>query len=440
MSHTFSIEEAAGSARRADDVHRKVSLRLLPFLLVCYIMLYLDRINISFAQGPMQADLGLSATAYGLGITIFFAGYLPFEIPSNMLMRRFGARKTMARIMILWGAMSAATMLVRTAGEFYVVRFLLGMFEAGFYPGLVLYLTYWFPPRRRARVLSLLVAATALAGLIGGPLSGWIITGLHAFKGLAGWQWMFLLQGIPTVLCGIATLWLLPDGPRSAAWLDREEKEIVVAGLGEDPQTRGEHRTPIRELVKGDVLALCFAWFTLMCGAYVLSFWVPAIIRSFGVSGALALGLWTAVPYGIGVVGMIAIGYHSDYRMERRWHFAACSLVGAVALALIPSLSGNVTLATLVLGVAVATVFGGSPIFWALGSGIFSRSAAPVGLALVNSVGLTAGLLAPLFVGWLKDRTGSFESGLHVVAVLLVCGGLLIPAAIRRGDILNVKK
>ncbi|SMG26555.1 MFS transporter [Paraburkholderia susongensis] len=434
MSHTYSIEETASRIRMADSVHKKVSWRLMPFLLLCYVMLYLDRINISFAQGPMQTDLGLSSTAYGIGITIFFAGYLPFEIPSNLLMRRFGARKTMARIMILWGVMSAAMMLVRNTGEFYLFRFLLGAFEAGFYPGLVLYLTYWYPPQRRARVLSFLVAATALAGLIGGPLSGWIISGLDQVKGLAGWRWMFLLQGLPTVLCGIAALWLLPDGPRTAAWLSRAEQDVVIAGLGHDVQG-STHTKFMREVLRPKVWVLCFAWFTLMCGAYVLSFWVPAIIRSFGVSGAFALGLWTGVPYGIGVIGMILVGYHSDLRFERRWHFAFCSLAGAAALAVTPALGGNVMLATLVLGLAVAMLFGGSPIFWAMGSSFFSSAAAPVGLALVNSVGLTAGLLAPLFVGWLKDRTGSFETGLHVIAALLVVGGVLIPVAIRKRDV-----
>lgn len=433
MSHIFSIEEAGSRTRLTDSVNRKVSWRLIPFLLLCYVMLYLDRINISFAQGPMQSDLGLSSTAYGIGITIFFAGYLPFEIPSNLLMRRFGARKTMARIMILWGAMSAAMMMVSSAREFYLFRFLLGAFEAGFYPGLVLYLTYWFPPQRRARVLSFLVAATALAGLIGGPLSGWIINELDQVRGLAGWRWMFLLQGLPTVLCGIAALWL-PDGPRTAAWLTHAEQDIVIANLGLDA-ARNEHGKLLTEVLRPKVWVLCLAWFTLMCGAYVLSFWVPAIIRGFGVSGALELGLWTGVPYGIGVVGMILIGYHSDLHFERRWHFALCSLVGAAALAVTPALGDNVELGTCVLGLAVAALFGGSPIFWAMGSSFFSTAAAPVGLALVNSVGLTAGLLAPLFVGWLKDRTGSFVTGLHVVAALLIVGGVLIPLAIRKCDV-----
>lgn len=434
MSHTYGINETEGGEHVVDDVHRKVSWRLIPFLLLCYIMLFLDRINISFAQGPMQADLGLSNTAYGLGITLFFVGYLPLEIPSNLLMRRFGARKTMARIMILWGMASAATMLVRTPGEFYLVRFLLGAFEGGFYPGLVLYLTYWYPARRRGRVLSILVAATALSGLIGGPLSGWIIHTLHQAKGLAGWQWMFLLQGLPTVLCGIAALRLLPDGPHAASWLSHEERNILVASLDQAHRI-GAQRGTIAEIISPKVWGLCFGWFTLMCGAYVVNFWIPAIIRSFGVSSALSLGLWTAVPYGIGVVGMLLLGYHSDQRLERRWHFATCSLAGALALAFVPSLSGNVVLATVVLGIAVATLTGGSPIFWALSSSFFSRSAAPAGLALVNSVGLTAGLIAPLFVGWLKDRTGSFETGLHVVAALLVAGGLLIPIIIRQRDI-----
>ncbi|MGU7780836.1 MFS transporter [Burkholderia sp. PU8-34] len=430
MSAPLQAEAARGAASEADApgadaLYRRIGARIVPFLFVCYIVSILDRSNIGFAQLQMRQDLGLSDAMYSLGAVLFFVGYVLFEVPSNALLRRFGARRTFARIMLLWGAVSVAMITVDSARHFYVLRFLLGVFEAGFFPGLVFYLTFWYPARRRASVLSIFYAGVAVAGMIGGLLSGWIMRGMSGVLGLHGWQWMFAIEGAPAILLGVIAWFWLCDRPEQAAWLTPDDKRRLADGLAADRTHASAHGSTHSAASLRQVLAeprtylFAFIYFSLTTALLMLLFWMPLMIREFGIHDVVHISLLSIVPNAIGAAGLIAIARRSDRRQERRWHFAACAFGGAAALALLtlhlPSLVAMMAL----LSLAAMLIFAAHPVFWAMPSTYFSGAGAAGGIALISSIGVSSGMITPWIVGVIRTRTGSMDPAMLMIAGLL---------------------
>ena len=358
-----ALAQASDPARTASDaVYRKVTWRLMPFILLCYVANYIDRTNIGLAQLHMRTDLGFSEQVYGIGVGLFFVGFVLFEIPSNLLLERIGARKTLFRIMVCWGAVSTLTMLIRTPAEFYAARLLLGMAEAGFFPGILLYLTYWFPSSRRTRMTALFFLGLPLSGVIGAPLSGWIMDTFAGVGGLKSWQWLFLLEGIPSVLLGFAALKALKDRPTDAALLTPEEKALIAADLAEE-QAAKDANAAYRHAGAGALLQALSdrrVWVLGLvgCGTYTLAtttaFWAPLLINASGVQNVRTVGLLSGIPPLLGLIAMPIFGWHSDKTLERRWHTAACQYLAVIALVVLSGTLGNPVI-TVVL-VTVMTV------------------------------------------------------------------------------------
>jgi D-galactonate transporter len=404
--------------------YRKVTWRLLPFLMLCYVVAYLDRVNVGFAKLQMLSDLQFSETVYGLGAGIFFIGYFLFEVPSNIIMHRVGARIWIARIMITWGLISGAFVFVRTPEMFYFLRFLLGIAEAGFFPGIILYLTYWYPCKRRARIVALFMAAIPLSGVLGGPLSGWIMESYAGANGWAGWQWMFVLEAVPALLMGIAVLVYLDNGIASAKWLSGDEKRILERNIAHDSLDKPAHPSLLAVFRDRRVWLMSLIYFCCVMGQYGLTFWMPSLIKAAGVTGVLDIGLLTAVPYTAAVIAMIAFGLSADRNRERRWHLAIPMMLGAVGLAG-STLAGTQTgLAVAFLSLAAAGVITSAPLFWSMPTAFLGGVSAAAGLAAINSVGNLAGFASPYLIGWLKDLTHNTELGMFVLAGILIAGAL----------------
>lgn len=425
-----AVEEGVGtaSASAVDATYRKVTRRLIPFLFICYVAAYLDRINVGFAQLQMRQDLGFSDAVYGLGAGIFFAGYFLFEVPSNLMLDRVGARKTLVRIMLLWGVTSAGMMYVHSPVMFYAMRFLLGVFEAGFFPGMILYLTYWYPANRRGRVMALFLTAVAIAGVVGGPLSGWALNHLDGLHGLKGWQWLFLTQGLPSCVFGFVAFFYLDDRPDGARWLSAAEKKILRDGLQRDlDASTAFQRHSFRDALKMPrVYSMAFTWFTFICGVYAISFWLPALIRGAGVSDVYSIGVLSAIPYCVAAITMVSISRHSDRTAERRWHTAMCAAIGAITLAAIPQAAGDLVLSLTVVSIATAAIFTLQPLFWAIATDYLGGTRAAAGMiAFINSLGLMGGFVSPTVLGWVKSMTGSLSNGLYVVAAMLLAGAIV---------------
>jgi MFS transporter, ACS family, tartrate transporter len=412
-------------------VVRKASRRLLPLLVLLYLVNYLDRVNVGFAALTMNADLGLSSAAYGLGAGLFFIGYFFFEVPSNIVLHKVGARLWIARIMITWGLVASATAFVQGELSFYVVRVLLGIAEAGFFPGVLLYLTYWFPRPERARIVALTFLAVPLSSVIGSPLSTLLIQhgdGLLGFD--AGWRFMFFVEGLPAVLLGVAVLFLLPDRPTSARWLTRAEATALEEHLAAEDAREVGREVPMREaLTDPRVLALSVVYFGIVFGLYVLAFFLPQVIEGFqeqfGTTfSLLEVGLVTAVPYAFAAAAMVLWARHSDRTGERAGHVAIAAFVGAVAIA--AALYMNSPLAVMVcITICAMGVYAAIPVFWQLPTRLLSGVGAAAGIAMINSFGNLSGFLGPYLTGWLEDLTGSFRTGLWVVAALMVVAGLV---------------
>ena len=410
------------------QVYRRVSLRLIPFLFICYVAAYLDRINIGFAQLQMKADLGFSDAVYGLGAGIFFFGYALFEVPSNLLLERIGARKTLLRIMVLWGLTSAGMMFVTTPTQLYIARFLLGLFEAGFFPGIILYFTYWYPSGMRAKIIALFMSGMAVAGIVGGPLSGWIMNDMAGINGWAGWQWMFLIEGLPAVALGVMSWFLLEDRPGQAKWLSQREKDVIERTLQQDQLDLGpaHHSSLVGAMRDPKIYILAFAYFTFIAGTYVITFWLPTIVKSFGVSDPLRIGMLTAIPYIIGAIGMVVLSKHSDRTRERRWHAAGAAFLGGAGLVTATFLSDNLALALVALSFATIGILATMPLFWAMPTAYLSGPAAAGGIALINSLGLIGGFVSPFVIGWFKTATGRVDYGLYFVTALMVLGAITL--------------
>jgi D-galactonate transporter len=432
LGHARPAASTATGAEIADEdaIYRKVSWRLVPFLLLCYVVAYLDRVNVGFAKLQMLSDLKFSETIYGLGAGIFFIGYFIFEVPSNVILHKVGARVWIARIMISWGILSAAMMFVSSPTMFYVMRFLLGVAEAGFFPGIILYLTYWYPAQRRGRVTALFMTAIALAGVIGGPISGWILREMAGVSGLAGWQWMFLLEGIPSILVGFIVLFYLDDRIAKAHWLTPGDKSILERNIASEDAEK-EDPPLLAVLSSPRVWLMSTIYFCLVAGLYGVSFWLPTIIKSTGVKDNFVIGVLSAVPYAFAVVAMIIASRSADARRERRWHVAVPALLGALGLVLSVVWGQNTVLAMAALTLATMGILTTLPLFWSLPTAFLAGTAAAAGIGLINSLGNLAGFASPYAVGWLKDATQSTDVGMYGLAVVLVLGALLtlsIPA------------
>ena len=414
--------------------YRKVDVRIVPFLFLCYILAYLDRVNVGFAKLQMLKDLSLSDAAFATGAGIFFIGYFFFEVPSNVLLKKFGARTWIARIMISWGIISACMIFVKGAWSFYAVRFLLGLAEAGFFPGIIFYLTLWYPSKLRSTRTAWFVAAIAVSGVVGNPVSGWIMDSLSGALKLAGWQWLFLAEGIPSILVGIWVIFYLDSSIEEANWLSQEEKALLAHNL----QAEDRHKTEYKlsdAFASGKVWVLCGIYFTLMIGLYGIAFWLPTIVKGFGVKGYLEVGLITAIPYGVAVIGMIFLSHHSDQTGERRLHYVANVVAGAIALVLSGVFSSSPVLAIIFLSIGTLGVIGSIPLFWPLPSAFLAGTAAAAGIGIVNSVGNLGGYVGPNIPIWAKQFSSNPSGALYIIAAILIIGTALtyffIPRTLR---------
>ena len=417
------------------SAYHKVFWRIMPFLMLCYVIAYLDRVNVGFAKLQMAQDLQFSETVFGLGAGLFFIGYFLFEVPSNLLMHRIGARIWIARIMITWGIISAAFVFVQTPTQFYVMRFLLGLAEAGFYPGVILYLTYWYPSHRRAKMIALFMSGIPVAGMFGNPLSGWIMDAFHDTHGWAGWQWMFFIEALPAFAIGIVTIFVLRDGIDKAPWLSSDEKRVLKRNIEEDERaastaatTDGQRNVHSLGAVFSDrrVWWMCLIYFCFVTGQYALTFWMPTLVKASGVTGNLNIGLLSAIPFLCAIVVMNILGHSADARRERRWHLIVPALMGATGFAIAASFTHNTTVAIAALSLAAAGVLTCAPLFWSLPTSFLSGIAAASGIAVVNSVGNLAGFVSPYMVGALKDMTQSTQLPMYVLSAILVVGALLV--------------
>ncbi len=408
-------------------VYRKVTWRIVPFLMLCYVAAYLDRVNIGFAKLQMQGDLQFSETVYGLGAGVFFIAYFLFEVPSNLILHRLGARRWIARIMITWALVSASFVFVRTPASFYALRFLLGIAEAGFFPGVILYLTYWYPAERRSRMVCTFMTAVPLAGLLGGPLSGWIMQSLAGARGLTGWQWLFLLEALPAAVLGVATLLYLDDGIRSARWLSESEKQLLEAGIARETQHKAAHASLRAVFADRRIWLVTLIYFCCVMGQYGLTFWLPTLVKTAGISGVFKIGVYTAIPYLAAALCMPLLGRSADRRRERRWHLAVPMALGAVGL-LGSALSGttHTDLAIAFLSLAAIGILACAPLFWSLPTTFLHGVSAAAGIAAINAVGNLAGFAAPYLIGAIKDLTQSTNLGLVVIAAFLLVGAVIV--------------
>ncbi|WP_298233842.1 MFS transporter [uncultured Azohydromonas sp.] len=407
-------------------IHSKVSWRLIPFLVLLFLLAWIDRVNVGFAKLSMLSDLQFSEAVYGLGAGIFFLGYFFFEVPSNLYLQKIGARKTLARITILWGLTSIAMMHVSTPTSFYILRFLLGAFEAGFFPGVMLYLTYWVPASRRGRINGLFMTSFAIAGIIGSPLAGFIMSSMDGVAPYKNWQWLFLIEGIPSVIAGLAVLRYLPDFPRQAKWLSLQEQKALTDDIARE-DTRMQKEEKLLHALKSPRLWLCTAvYFCVVSGNATIAFWTPTIVKDIGVVGTMNIGLVSAVPFILGTLAMVFNGMHSDKRGERRLHCAAATLVASIGLSLTGATLGNPTAALAALSLAAIGILAAFPVFWSIPTSFLAGTAAAAGIALINSIGNLAGFVAPSLMGSLKASTGSLAAGLYVVAAFELLASILL--------------
>ncbi len=406
-----------------EQLFRKLARRLAPFLMLLYFIAYLDRVNLSFAALTMNRDLGIGPRLFGLGSGIFFFGYLLLEVPSNLILQRVGARRWIARIMISWGIVAVCMALVRGPASYLSLRFLLGVAEAGFFPGIILYLTYWLPSAERTRLNALFILAIPLSSVIGSPLSSYLLE-LDGKLGLAGWQWLFILEGIPAILLGLVVLFALPDGPEKASFLTSGEREEIARSLERERKSQPPHHFGLQAaLVSPVVLLLSFVYFGLMLGLYGLGFWIPKILANLGLSVRLT-GWSTALPYAIGALMMWFWSRNSDRTGERLWHLILAMVVSAAGIAL-AGFSHEIVLATVGFAMGAGGVFAGMPVFWTMASRRLEGSAAAGGIALINSLGNLGGFVGSFAMGWLRQATQSYASGLFAIASsLLVCAAV----------------
>jgi D-galactonate transporter len=406
----------------------KISWRILPFLMLCYVIAFLDRINIGYAQLQMKQTLTFSDATYGFGAGIFFVGYFLFEVPSNLLLERIGVRKTLLRIMFTWGIVSTAMAFVQTPMQFYIARFLLGVLEAGFFPGIILYLTYWYPSARRGQIIALFLAATAIASVIAGPLSGATMKYFNDAEGWHGWQWLFISQGLPATILGLVAYFYLQDKPEDAKWLSAEEKTTLRFQLDHDHKDveSASHAGFFEMLKDPKVYGLAFTYFLLLGATYTMVFWIPSLIKSWGVADLFHVGLIATLPQIAGIIGTILMGRHSDKTRERRWHYATCVAIAALGLSLTTFTQGNLLASIAGLTLAGVGVVSATPLFFTTITEYLSRASAAGGIALISSLGNLGPAAAPSVTGYITATTGSTLYSTYLVIGAYLLSGLLL--------------
>ena len=408
-----------------DAVYARITRRILPLLMLAWLFAYIDRVNIGFAKLQMAQDLGFSDAVYGFGAGIFFLGYFVFEVPSNLLLHRVGARRWIARIMVTWAIVSALTIFVRTDWQFYLMRFLLGLAEAGFIPGAVYYLSNWYPSFRRGRVFGIFYLALAGSGLVGGPLAGLILQTMSGALGMAGWKWLLLLEAAPSLIIGILILLYLPDRVEDARWLTRDEQRMVVDALQAENRTKDP--TPLAALLSNPVIwLLTLIYFMLNYAAYGLSFWLPTLIKDLGVEGSLAIGLISALPSICSMICMVLFGYSADRQGERRWHLTAMFLIGAAGFAISVAAGGNLLVAMAGLCMAAICTQAFPSLFWAVPTAMMTGVSAAAGIAMINSIGNLSGFFGPYAVGLMRDGFGTTGAAVLSLAAALAVSAVLI--------------
>lgn len=424
MMDTVFSSEVDTTIRKS--AYRKIAFRLMPFLMLCYFCAYLDRVNVGFAKLQMMSDLQFSEAVYGLGAGIFFIGYFLCEVPSNIVLHKVGARRWIARIMITWGILSGCFAFVQTEWQFYTLRFLLGVAEAGLAPGLLLYLTYWFPSYRRARMTVLWFIAIPISGMIGGPLSGLIMDRMSGVHGWFGWQWMFVIEAIPTVIVGLLVLAVLKDSVQDANWLTQDEKNLVKQELAQDNQHKEGHASVKEFIADKRLWLLAGIYFCVVMGQYAITFWLPTLIRNSGISDNWHIGLLTSLPYMCAIVVMILAGRSGDHFQERRWHLIIPMCAGALALTFATLFASNLTLSLICLCLAASGVLTASSLFWMLPTNFLGGVSAAAGIAAVNSFANLAGFCSPYLIGWITTNTGSNAIGMFLITAVLIFGASLV--------------
>jgi ACS family tartrate transporter-like MFS transporter len=421
---------AAPAGARLKDVgyraRRRVAYRLLPFLFLLYIVNYIDRVNVSFANLRMSADLGFSDRVYGLGVGVFYITYVLFEIPGAIIVERWSARKWIARIMISWGMVTILTGFVHNATEFYAARFLLGAAESSFFPGIIVYLTHWFCARDRGRAIACLYAANPAAALIGSPLAGWLI-GVH-WQSLAGWRWLFILEGIPAVVVGIITYFYMTDRPAQAPWLPHDERDWLVKELQQELRAKNKIRTPtiLEAFADPRILRLILAYFLALTGSLGTIYWIPTFLKRLsGFSNQTVTSL-LLIPALIGIAGMLLNGWHSDKTDERHWHSAVPLLAAGLMFGLLTLVRREVPVAIACLLLGSGFLYAYYPAFWAIPTMMLSEAAAAATFGLINSIGQLGGLAGTYTIGYLNDRTHSLLASFAFIALAYVVAGILI--------------
>ncbi len=412
----------------ADATYRKVALRIIPLLIICYVVAFVDRANIGFAKLQFNADLGFSEAIYGLGGGLFYLGYSLFEVPSNLMLARIGARKTLLRIMVLWSIAATLLAFITQPVHFYALRFLLGAAEAGFFPGVLFYLTVWISASRRARFTMLFMSAIVLSGIIGGPVSGLIMEHLNGFGGFKGWQWLFLIEGAPAAALGVFAYYYLDNSPAEARWLSADEKAFILSELRNEEQTKlGKSHSLFLEALK-DIrfYALTGMSVALIAGIGGLFLWMPTIIRQMGYTNVWHIGLISCVPFSVALLSQFLVARHSDRTQERRWHAGGSALLGSVGWLLLPALGGNPWVALPLLTVTAVGTFGATAPFWTMPSLYLSGTAAAGGIALITTVGGIGAFFSPTIVGFITSETGSLAFGQYYYGVLMVLGATLL--------------
>jgi MFS transporter, ACS family, tartrate transporter len=440
------VTEERVAVSTEEIVTRKVRNHIIPWIIVLYVVAFLDRVNTGYAALTMNKALGITADAFGLVAGIFFIGYFIFEVPSNMFLHKIGARIWIARILVSWGIVAMLTAVAQSVMHLYILRFMLGAAEAGFFPGIILYITFWFRGKEQARAFALFMTALALSSIIGAPMSGLILDHIH-WAGIASWRWLYVLEGAPAVICGVLTFYLLPDRPNNAKWLTQKEKAWLNSELEKERKAKlNKHSMTFGQVFRnGRVWQLSMIYLCIVIGLYGIGFWMPQIIKALSsVFSNTTVGYLTMIPYIVGAVAMIWIGRRSDRMQERRWHAALPPLVGAIALVLLGQTSSPVW-SIVLLSIVTAGIYSFFGPFWSLPGLFLTEASAAVGIAIINSVGNLGGFIGPYIIGAVKGATGSVYSGLIVLAVFLVLGTVLIlsirkqnAAAVAADDVVNM--
>ena len=429
------IPPVSVSELESQQLFKKVMWKLVPILFIAYVFAFLDRVNIGYAKLQMQEVVGFTDSQYAFAAGIFFVGYALFEIPSNILLGKIGARKTLTRIMVLWGLASASTMFVTTTQQFYFLRLLLGIFEAGFFPGIMLYISFWFPSYMQGRVVSTLILATLIAPIVGGPLSGIIMTEMNGFHGLAGWQWMFLLEAAPIVLIGVICYFYLTDKPESSRWLSARERDLHQSIMEQDrksnPNRGDDHQAhgfmaSLACLLDFRVYLLAALAFAAYCGSIGFNFWMPTMIKEMGVTNIAHVSFYAVIPFSLAAVGMILVGRSSDKFRERRWHYTLSMLFGAAMMILAAYWEGGLISRLIILGFAGFGFSGGVVVAWSLPSAYLKDKTAPAGIAMVSTLATCSGLFAPWVIGYAREMTNSNAGGLIAMGVVMIVAALLM--------------